>query len=121
MRAAVTDKAALAAILMLCPRSPAIPVLHCTALQYMERKRKLIKDGRWEKARQHATQYHDVLGFHAGKAIRYISQTIIVLQLIGTGTAQVIACAADWYSVDKTRSKRELQVSMNQPEGERVE
>lgn len=38
--------------------------------QYMERKRTLIKDGRWAKASQHSTQFHDVLGFHAGTFVR---------------------------------------------------
>lgn len=33
-----------------------------------------------------------------------------MLQLIGTGIAQVIACAGDWYAVDTGRTKRELQI-----------
>ncbi len=38
--------------------------------QYLERKRRLIADGRWAKASQHVTQYHDVLGFFLGKQAR---------------------------------------------------
>lgn len=33
-------------------------------------------------------------------------QIIIALGLLGTSIAQVIACAADMYYIDKTRSKR---------------
>ncbi|KAL6756332.1 transmembrane amino acid transporter protein-domain-containing protein [Haematococcus lacustris] len=77
---------------------------------YLERKRRMLAAGTWAKASQHVTQYHDVLGFFLGKQMRVVVQIIICLQLLGTGIAQVIACAADWYSIDKTHSKRELQV-----------
>ena len=37
---------------------------------------------------------------------RYAAQTFVMLQLIGTGIAQIIACSTDYYSIDKSYSKR---------------
>lgn len=72
---------------------------------YVEFKRGKVNAGQWHKDRP-VSQYHDVLGYHTGKKIAYTAQTIVVLQLLGTGIAQVIACAADWYSIEKSISKR---------------
>lgn len=82
---------------------------HPACPQYLERKRSLIKDGRWAKASQHATQYHDVLGFHAGTFVRYTAQVIIVLQLLGTGTAQVSVAA---HHAPSTKSHARCQASV---------
>ena len=55
-------------------------------LQYCEFKRYKIAKG--EKL-THATQYHDVMSHHAGKIIGYTAEVFVILQLIGTGIAQV--------------------------------
>ena len=54
--------------------------------QYCEYKR--YKFARGEKL-THTTQYHDVMVHHAGKAIGYTAEVFVILQLIGTGIAQV--------------------------------
>ena len=74
---------------------------------YVEYKRAKINEGKWGK---HTTQYHDLFAFHAGKYVGYAAEVFIILQCLGTGVAQVVACAADWYAVDKSYSKRQLQV-----------
>jgi hypothetical protein len=43
-------------------------------------------------------------------ACRYGVQTIVCLQLLGTGVAQVIACAGNHYAIDPSYTKRELQL-----------
>lgn len=59
---------------------------------------------------KHTTQYHDLFAFHAGKIVGYAAEVFIILQCLGTGVAQVVACAADWYAIDQSYSKRQLQV-----------
>ncbi len=41
---------------------------------------------------------------------RYAAQTFVMLQLLGTGIAQIIACATDYYAVDKSYTKRSVEL-----------
>ncbi len=51
---------------------------------------------------------HDdqVMGYWGGPVLKYVSQLLIAVHLLGTGTAQVIACAGNNYSIDHSHSKR---------------
>ncbi len=40
--------------------------------------------------------------------LKYVSQILIAVHLLGTGTAQVIACAGNNYSIDHSHSKRSV-------------
>lgn len=47
-----------------------------------------------------------VMGYWGGPILKYFSQVLIAVHLIGTGTSQVIACAGNNYSIDHSHSKR---------------
>ncbi|KAK9909836.1 hypothetical protein WJX75_008176 [Coccomyxa subellipsoidea] len=76
---------------------------------YLEMKARQIKAGQWYDAsghRRQVTQYHEVMGYFGGPILKYVSQLLIAVHLIGTGTSQVIACAGNNYSIDQSHSKR---------------
>ena len=52
--------------------------------------------GTWYDAdgkRRRATQYHEVMGYWGGPFMKYTAQTLVAVHLVGTATAQIIACS----------------------------
>lgn len=52
--------------------------------------------GTWYDAsgkRRRATQYHEVMGYWGGPFLKYAAQTLVAVHLVGTCTAQIIACS----------------------------
>ena len=52
--------------------------------------------GTWYDAsgkRRRATQYHEVMGYWGGPFLKYVAQTLVAVHLVGTCTAQIIACS----------------------------
>lgn len=52
--------------------------------------------GTWYDAsgkRRRATQYHEVMGFWGGPWLQYLAQALVAVHLIGTCTAQIVACS----------------------------
>ena len=47
-----------------------------------------------------------VMGFHAGPIMKYVSQIVIAVHLVGTCTAQIVACAGNNYSITLAHDKR---------------
>jgi auxin influx carrier (AUX1 LAX family) len=89
--------------------------MFCLVTLYAERKRRLIKQGLWEGEggkQGRITQYHDVIGDTLGKHARTLAQTIVILSLLGTSIAQVIACSSDAYYLNGPAglSKRTLAI-----------
>ncbi|BDA43337.1 Auxin transporter-like protein 1 [Coccomyxa sp. Obi] len=83
--------------------------MYLLASLYLEMKTRLIKSGGWYDAsgkRRQVTQYHEVMGFHAGPVMKYVSQIVIAVHLVGTCTAQIVACASNNYSITLTHDKR---------------
>ena len=52
--------------------------------------------GTWYDAdgkRRRATQYHEVMGYWGGPFMKYTAQILVAVHLVGTATAQIIACS----------------------------
>ena len=52
--------------------------------------------GTWYDAdgkRRRATQYHEVMGYWGGPFMKYTAQILVAVHLVGTSTAQIIACS----------------------------
>ena len=52
--------------------------------------------GTWYDAsgkRRRATQYHEVMGYWGGPWLKYLAQALVAVHLIGTCTAQIVACS----------------------------
>ena len=52
--------------------------------------------GTWYDAdgkRRRATQYHEVMGYWGGPFMKYTAQVLVAVHLVGTSTAQIIACS----------------------------
>lgn len=76
---------------------------------FLERKRDLIKAGKWFNAdgmRTRVTQYHEVMGHFLGRPLGIASQILIILTNGGTSLAQIIACSGDVYAIEPSHSKR---------------
>ena len=43
--------------------------------------------------RRRATQYHEVMGYWGGPFMKYTAQILVAVHLVGTSTAQIIACS----------------------------
>eukprot|EP00891_Asterochloris_glomerata_P008628 jgi/Astpho2/8628/Aster-05103 len=77
---------------------------------YVERKQRLMDEGKWfdrEGKRAIITQYHEVIGDLLGRPAQVTVQIIIIISLVGTNSAQIVASASDAYYLDSSRSKRE--------------
>ncbi|KAK9868838.1 hypothetical protein WJX84_001337 [Apatococcus fuscideae] len=82
---------------------------------YMQRKHTLMGKDQWfddltGKQRLAITQYHEVVGFFGHLWLQHFAQLLTGISLLGTGIAQVVACAGNYYSIDQTYSKRTLEL-----------
>ncbi|KAK9810448.1 hypothetical protein WJX72_010867 [[Myrmecia] bisecta] len=80
---------------------------------FLERKARKIKLGEWwekDGKRQTVSQYHEVVGFFGGRWVQILAQVLIVISLMGTGIAQVVACSGNMYSIDNSYSKRDYEL-----------
>ena len=69
-----------------------------------------IQKGLWYDAngkRAIITQYHEVIGSLLGMWAQIIVQIVIIISLVGTSFAQIVACASDVYYYDSSKTKRE--------------
>ena len=69
-----------------------------------------IQKGLWYDAngkRAIITQYHEVIGSLLGMWVQVIVQIVIIISLVGTSFAQIMACASDVYYYDSSKTKRE--------------
>jgi hypothetical protein len=69
-----------------------------------------IQKGLWFDAngkRAIITQYHEVIGSLLGMWAQIIVQIVIIISLVGTSFAQIVACASDVYYYDSSKTKRE--------------
>ena len=69
-----------------------------------------IQKGLWYDAngkRAIITQYHEVIGSLLGMWAQIIVQLVIIISLVGTSFAQIVACASDVYYYDSSKTKRE--------------
>ncbi|CAL5221589.1 g3807 [Coccomyxa viridis] len=79
------------------------------AALYVEMKARSIRNGTWYDAsgkRRRATQYHEVMGYWGGPFLKYVAQTLVAVHLVGTCTAQIIACSGNNYSIMPQQNKR---------------
>ncbi|GAX84439.1 hypothetical protein CEUSTIGMA_g11859.t1 [Chlamydomonas eustigma] len=76
---------------------------------YMELKRDKIRDGSWwdtDGKHKRIIQIFEVLGHFLGDWAKYLAVVAAVVSLIGVMMTQIIACAADMYSVDPSKNKQ---------------
>ncbi|CAK0780708.1 hypothetical protein CVIRNUC_005147 [Coccomyxa viridis] len=79
------------------------------AALYLEMKARSIRHGTWYDAdgkRRRATQYHEVMGYWGGPFMKYIAQILVAVHLVGTSTAQIIACSGNNYAIMPQHNKR---------------
>jgi hypothetical protein len=92
--------------------------VHLLNALYLEYKRSKIQTGEWYaqdgKVRRKASQYFEVIGHTCGKWLGVWALILTVLNLVGNGCAQIVAGAANTYSINPTLSKRWVQ-SLAQP------
>jgi hypothetical protein len=83
--------------------------VHFYAALYVERKHRLIKEGRWggPNGKSHqVTQYHDVMGDNLGIWAKRVVQIVVVISLFGTNVSQIVASSSDAYYLEHGLSKR---------------
>ncbi|CAL5220457.1 g2477 [Coccomyxa viridis] len=84
--------------------------VHLLNALYLEYKRSKISTGEWYagdgKARRKASQYFEVVGHTCGRWLGAVALVLTVFNLVGNGTAQIVAGAANTYSINPVLSKR---------------
>ncbi|KAK9807413.1 hypothetical protein WJX73_002744 [Symbiochloris irregularis] len=80
---------------------------------YCERKARLVRAGVWfgpDGNRRIVSQYHETMGFFLGRVGRGLALTCVILDLLGTNIAQIIASSSDIYYWYDGLSKRTWEI-----------
>jgi auxin influx carrier (AUX1 LAX family) len=84
--------------------------IHLLNALYLEYKRAKIKEGQWfardGKTKRKSSQYFEVLGGTCGGWLGWITLFISMFNLFGNGCAQIVAGAANSYSINPVMDKR---------------
>lgn len=84
--------------------------VHLLNALYLEYKVNKIKAGEWfasdGKNKRKSSQYFEVMGGTCGKWVQWFTLVLTVLNLMGNGTAQIVAGAANTYFINPVLTKR---------------
>ncbi|KAK9809392.1 hypothetical protein WJX73_001610 [Symbiochloris irregularis] len=81
---------------------------------FAHRKYDMVKADNWYddvdrhgyRRRKTTTQMHDLIGFGGGWYLGLLTQAMIIVSVIGTGTTQIVASSSSEYAINKSHDKR---------------
>ncbi|EIE20383.1 hypothetical protein COCSUDRAFT_30594 [Coccomyxa subellipsoidea C-169] len=96
--------------LIICYTLISMWTVHLLNALYLEYKVKRVRNGEWfaddGKTKRKSSQYFEVMGGTCGKWLQWFTLALTVLNLMGNGTAQIVAGAANTYFINPVLTKR---------------